>query len=164
VLEPEALGGVGVLGLLLVGPVLVVLLVLPVLGLFVLGLLVGLFVLFVLEIAKVVLVVLVFVDRIELDGGAAGLDILGDDRGWLCAVGPGAIGALAFGEQRGKRARQRVDLVGGQHGAVDEAGLLFGEEPLQAEEQRELPPPANRRRLVAGVDLGDSRVQRTATW
>src|SRR6185312_12649615 len=44
VLEPEALGGVGVLGLLLIGPVPVGLLVLPVLRLFVLGLLVVLLV------------------------------------------------------------------------------------------------------------------------
>ena len=58
---------------------------------------------------------------------------------------------------------QRVDLVGGEHGAVDEAGLLLGEQPLQAEQQRELAPPVDRGRLVAGVDLSEGRVQRTST-
>ena len=33
--------------------------------------------------------------------------------------------ALGLGEQRGERAGQRVDLMGGEHGAVDEAGLLL---------------------------------------
>src|SRR6185437_16124035 len=117
VLEPEALGGVGVLGLLLVGPVLLIGLVLPVLRLFILGLVLGLLVL-VVEITEVVAVlvvlVLVLVDRIELGGGGRRHDVLGDD-----AVGRGSVGGLTLGQQRGERARQRVDLVGREHGAVD---------------------------------------------
>ena len=78
------------------------------------------------------------------------------------AVGPRPLAGCALGQQRGQRARQRVDLVGGQHGAVDEVGLLLGEQPLQAEQQRELAPPLDRGRLVAGVDLGQRSVERAA--
>ena len=57
--------------------------------------------------------------------------------------------ALRLGQQRGQRARQRVDLVGRQHRAVGEVGLLLGEQPLEPEQQRELAPPLDRGRACA---------------
>ena len=56
--------------------------------------------------------------------------------------------ALGLGQQRGQRARQRVDLVGREHRAVGQVRLLLGEQPLEPEQQRELPAPLDRR-LVA---------------
>ena len=49
--------------------------------------------------------------------------------------------ALDLGDQRGQRARQRIDLVSGQHGAVDEVRLVLREQPLEAEHQRVLLAP-----------------------
>ena len=70
--------------------------------------------------------------------------------------------ALDLGHQRGQRPRERVDLVGGEHGPVDEVRLLLGEDALQPEQQRELAPPLHRRGLVPGVDLEDGSVERPA--
>ena len=78
------------------------------------------------------------------------------------AVGVAVAVALRLGQQRGQRARQRVDLVGREHGAVHEMGLLLGEQPLEPEQQRELPPPLDRRLLGAGVYLAEGSVERPA--
>ncbi len=60
------------------------------------------------------------------------------------------------GEQRGQRARQRVDLVRGEHGPVDELGLVLGEHALEPEQQRVLLPPLQRRDLEPGLDVGSA--------
>ena len=78
-----------------------------------------------------------------------------------CAVAVAV--ALRLGQQRGQRARQRVDLVGGEHRAVDEVRLLLGQQPLEPEQQRELAPPLDRRLLGAGLDLGQRSVERPAS-
>ena len=57
----------------------------------------------------------------------------------------GPAGALRLGEQRGQRARQRVDLVGGEDGAVDQRRLLDAEQALEPEQQRPLAAPRERR-------------------
>ena len=88
----------------------------------------------------------------------------------LCDRGGGTVPALAviatvalrLGEQRGQRAGQGVDLVGGEHGAVDEMRLLLGEQPLEPEQQRELPAPVDRRHLRAVVELRERSVKRPA--
>ena len=71
--------------------------------------------------------------------------------------------ALGLGEQRGQRARQRVDLVGREHRPVDEVRLLLGEQPLEPEQQRELAAPLDRRAAVARVDLLERGVERAPT-
>ena len=81
------------------------------------------------------------------------------------AAGAGAVRgsvavALGLGQQRGQRARQRVDLVGGEHGAVGQVRLLLGEQPLEPEQQREPPAPLDRGLVRAGVDLGHGGVER----
>ena len=86
-------------------------------------------------------------------------------RGAAVAVArPGvAVEALLdVGDQRGERARERVDLVGVELGAVGEVRLLLGEQPLEAEHEREVAAPLDRRRLAALVDLGERGVQRPA--
>ncbi len=159
VLEPEALGGVRVLGLLVQLALRLVLLVLPVLRLLVLGALVLVLralvvVLVLVEVAKIRVVLID--DRLERSALDAGLDVLGHD-----PIGSRAVGALALGQQRGEGARQGIDLMGGEHRAVHQVRLLLGEQALQAQQQGELAPPGDRRRRVPGVDLRDSRVQRT---
>ncbi len=54
--------------------------------------------------------------------------------------------------------------MGGEHGAVDEVRLLLGEDPLEPEQQRELPAPLHRGLLVARVDLDEGSVERPAAW
>jgi len=49
--------------------------------------------------------------------------------------------------------------VGGKHSAVDEVRLVLREQPLEAEQERELAPPAHRRVLGAGVELGERGVE-----
>ena len=93
----------------------------------------------------------------DADGGERD-DVLGGDRAVAVAV---AV-ALGLGEQRGQRARERVDLVGGEHGAVDELRLLLAEQPLEAEQQRERAPPLDRGHLEPGVELRQRRVERHA--
>ena len=204
VLEPEALGGVGVLGLLgellLVLGDLGVLVLVPVgerrlgLGAVELGLELGgdvlvvvvvllvvlvggaredLVVLVVLVERRLVLVVLVVV--VELGSARASLVVLvgaapprrrGSPRRrarrrppLACAV---AADAQRLGEQRGQRARERVDLVGGERRAVGELGLLLGEHPLEAQQQRVLAPPGGRGVRAALGQLGERRVERAA--
>jgi hypothetical protein len=54
------------------------------------------------------------------------------------------------------------DLVGREHGAVDELGLVLREQPLQAEHQRPAAPPLDRRRVELGRHLGERLVDRAA--
>jgi hypothetical protein len=68
------------------------------------------------------------------------------------AVAPVAI-ALRLGEQRRERSGERVDLVGGKHGAVREVGFVLGEQTLQPQQQREVLAPLDRRILAPGLDL-----------
>ena len=75
-----------------------------------------------------------------------------------CAAG----GGLGLGGEGDQRARQRVDLVGGEHGAVDELGLVVGEHALEPEDQRVLAAPLDRGLLAAGLDLGEGGVERAA--
>ena len=142
VLEPEAADGVRVLGRL-GGGHLVEAGVVPVLGL-----LVG-------------LVVVLLVGELELL--LAG-DRRGGERGRLGDGGRRAVHrrALGLGHERGERARERVDLVGGEDGAVHERGLLLGEDALEAEQEREVAPPGHRRRGGAALDLAQREVERAA--
>src|SRR4029077_8120159 len=57
------------------------------------------------------------------------------------AAGAVAVGPQRLGEQRGQRPRERVHLVRGERRAVGELGLLVGEDPLEAEQQRVVAPP-----------------------
>ena len=56
-----------------------------------------------------------------------------------------AVRALGLGDQRRQRARERVDLVCGEHGPVHELRLVVREQPLEAEHQRELLAPLDAR-------------------
>ena len=51
--------------------------------------------------------------------------------------------------------------MGGQHGAVDELGLVVGEQALEPEHQRVVLAPLDARYLAAGLDLGEGSVERT---
>jgi hypothetical protein len=68
--------------------------------------------------------------------------------------------AHRLGQQRGQRARQGVDLVGRERGAVRQLGLLLREHALEAEQQRELAPPRGRGDLQSGIELGQRLVER----
>ena len=68
--------------------------------------------------------------------------------------------ALRLGQQRGQRAGQRVDLVGRQHGAVDQRRLVLGEQAVEAQQQRPAAAPAGGGHLVALVELGQHGVER----
>src|SRR5579862_5627589 len=68
---------------------------------------------------------------------------------------------LGLGQQSGERARQRVDLMGGEDGPVGEVGLLLGEQPFEPEQEREAAPPLDRGLLGARVDLAQRRVECT---
>ena len=72
--------------------------------------------------------------------------------------------SLRLCEQGGERAGQRVDLVRGEDRAVDQLGLLLGEQPLEPEQQREFAPPRRRGMLGLWVlgQLGERPVQRPA--
>ena len=71
--------------------------------------------------------------------------------------------ALGLGQQRGQRARERVDLMGGEDRAVGEVRLLLGKQALEPEQQRELAPPLDRGLFRARVDLGERSVERSAS-
>ena len=77
-------------------------------------------------------------------------------RGGRAAVAVRRGGGLRGGQQRRERARQRVDLVRGQHGAVGELRLVLGEHALEAEQQRELAPPGGRGVLGLRVRLSSA--------
>ena len=147
VLEPEALGGVGVLDRLAGLP-------LVVLGLGVgpvQRLLVG------LVLDELLGQVLLARDR----RGGEHQRLVG--RGAVGAAVAVAVGAaLGFGQQRGQRARERVDLVGGEHRAVDERRLVLGEQAVEPEQQRPAAAPLARRRRVALAELLQDPVERDA--
>jgi hypothetical protein len=146
VLEPEAAVGPGVLRGLLDD--VLVLLALPVLGLLLLG---GLFL--VLE-GLALAVGCRSVSGLRLGGGRG--------RGAAVAVpcrGAAVEPLLDVGDQRGERARERIDLMSRELGAVREVGLLLGEQPLEAEHEREVAPPLDRGRLATVVDLDQGRVE-----
>ena len=73
---------------------------------------------------------------------------------------PAVAVALLLGEQRGQRPGEGVDLVGGEDGALGEMRLVFGQQPLEPEQQREVSAPLDRRLLVAGLDLYERGVER----
>ena len=135
VLEPEAPGGVGVVGLLLELSLLA--LVLPVLRLDVLGLVL-------VEVDVDVFVVVsppAPASAARMPPSASARRRCRARARSASARGPVAVpvGApLGLGEQGGQGARQRVDLVGGEHRAVDEVGLLLGEQPLEASSSEKL--------------------------
>ena len=121
VLEPEAAGGVGVVEHLFGGALLLLFLVaVPV------------------ERLVVVRQLLVALDLLLARRAAPRAGAGGRCR---CAV---AV-ALGLGEQRDQRARERVDLVGGERRAVRQVRLLLGEQALEPEQQRVLAPPGDRR-------------------
>ena len=68
---------------------------------------------------------------VALDLDLAGVQLLG---GGLAVPVSGAAD-LELGLERDQRAGQRIDLVGGQRGAVHEMRLVLREQPLEAEDQ-----------------------------
>ncbi len=80
------------------------------------------------------------------------------------AVAVGLVGGrgLLLGHQLGQRARERVDLVRVQLRAVAQLRRLLGEQALQPEQQREVPPPLDRGILGPIVELLQGRVERAA--
>ena len=175
VLEPEAAIGAGVIGGA-IDDVLVelTLRIAPVLRLDVLGLglveLGGLFfLLFVLIAPDVVNVTqggrtlavdqLIAVERAVAIERVVVVALVLADRGRSPVAVAVAI-ALRLGEERRQRAGQGVDLMGGEHRAVDEVRLLLGEQSLQPEQQRVRPPPFERRDLQARVGFGQRGVER----
>ena len=105
-------------------------LVLPVLGLLVFG----------LVLVEVDVDVVVVVSPPAAGSGRAAVASRrpGCRRGARAPAGSGSVAvavALGLGQQRGQRARECVDLMGGEHRAVDEVGLLLGEQPLETEQQ-----------------------------
>jgi hypothetical protein len=149
VLEPEPLVGVGILGALVELDVVVevVAVVLPVQGLLVLA----------VPVAVAVAVEVVEVGAL-LAGDRRGHEL--DGRRWRRRRrDPVAVAvALGLGEERGQRARQRVDLVGREHGAVGQLRLLLGQQPLEPEQQRVVPAPLDRRLVRSRVQLGQRSV------
>ena len=109
------------------------------------------------------LLVLVAVLVLELglffarDRGRSELDRLG---GWRGAIPVRGSVALGLGQQRGQRARERVDLVGGQDRSVGKVRFVLGQQALEPEQQRELAPPLDRGLVGAVVELGQGSVER----
>src|ERR687898_1566161 len=66
---------------------------------------------------------------------------------------------LNIGDQGCERSRERVDLVGGELGAVGEMRLILGEQPLQAEHERKVAAPLDARRLVPLFDLREGGIE-----
>jgi hypothetical protein len=137
VLEPEAARGVRVVDELIGGALLLLFLVaVPVEWLVVLG--------------KVLVALDLLLARGELLHLGATVPI------------PVPVLALHLGGERDQRAREGVDLVGGERGAVRQVGLVLGQQPLQAEQQRELASPCDRGHLAALVDLDERGLERPA--
>src|SRR5918995_2103603 len=93
---------------------------------------------------------------VALDLHLAGVQLLQPGRSLAVAADQ------QLGLERDQRARQRVDLVSRQRRAVREMWLLLGQQPLQAQHQRELPPPLDRRLRAPRVELLQRRVERGA--
>ena len=144
VLEPEALGRVGVLGRLLE-------LVLVERHLGGVGRLLG------LRLVLVLVVLVVVVVELRLDG----LEVVVDGQHRLRGGLRGAFHER-LGEQRGERARQRVDLVRVQQRAVGEARLLLRQEPFEPEQERPGARPLRGRVREAVVELAQGGVERAA--
>jgi hypothetical protein len=142
VLEPEAPGRVGVLGLL--GE---------------LGVLVEVGLLF-RPVDRLLVGVDLLVDLLLAGDGRRGQLRRRDGRGDGAVAVPVAVRPLHLGGERDQRARQGVDLVGGQLGSVGQVGLVLREQALEPQQQRELAPPLHRRVVGAGVELGQRRVER----
>jgi hypothetical protein len=73
-----------------------------------------------------------------------------------------AVGPQGAREERGERARERVDLVGGEDRAVDERRLVLAQQALEPEQERPVAAPADRRAVRAGLELGEGGVERLA--
>ena len=71
-----------------------------------------------------------------------------------------ALRALELGDDRGQRSGERVDLVLVELGAVEQLAACSSEQPLEPEQQRVVAAPLERRRLGAGVELGERGVDR----
>ncbi len=168
VLEPEALVGVGIVGLLVE-----LVFVEGNLRSVVVGLLLGLVLVVVvahvdldLEVQRLddlrLVVVIVVGSAGGCHEGAVVLVVVVDcqDRrgGRRRAV---AVLALCVGEQRGQGARQGIDLMRVQRRAVGELGLVVGEHALQAQHERVAPPPLRRRHLRPVLDLQQRGVECT---
>jgi hypothetical protein len=69
---------------------------------------------------------------------------------------------LDVGDQSGEGSGERVDLMGGELGAVGEMRLLLGEQPLETEHEGEVATPLDGRGLTALLDLGERGVQGAA--
>ncbi len=80
------------------------------------------------------------------------------------AVAVGLVGDrdLLLGHQLGQRARESVNLVRVQFRPVAQFRRFVGQQSLQTEQQREVPPPLDRRVLRPCVQLFQGSVQRTA--
>ncbi len=147
VLEPEAARGAGVLGRLGDLLLLLALRLVPVLGLLVGGELLVLLLAVVIDLERL----LVGLERLLVDDGRSG------------AVAAAAVeGDLLLGDQLGQGPGERVDLVGVELGAVAQFRRLLGQQALEAEQQREVPPPLDRGVLEPLVELGDRGVERLA--
>ena len=87
-------------------------------------------------------------------------------RGQLLGRGARAVAASRsarhehLGGERDQRAGERVDLVGGQHGAVHEVRLVLDEQSLEPERSASTRGATHRRLVAAGVELGQRRVER----
>ncbi len=73
-------------------------------------------------------------------------------------VDPGLRGS----QERRQRARQCVNLMCGEHGAVDQLGLVLRQQPFEPEQQRVLLPPLDRRNLESCLDVRQCRVERVS--
>src|SRR6185503_8508609 len=67
--------------------------------------------------------------------------------------------ALSLREERGQRARERVDLMRVERRAVGEPRLVVAEYALEAEHERVAAAPVRRRHRGARVELGQGRVE-----
>ena len=139
VLEPEAAGGVGILGLLLDRQ----------------GVRVDLAALVpVLRLLGLVLVEILLAGDARRGQRAV-------QRGQR-AVGDRVAVLLSLGQQLGQRARQGVDLMRGEHRAVGEHRLVQREQPVEPQQQRPALAPRDRRHLGTRVQFGERGVQRPA--
>jgi hypothetical protein len=74
------------------------------------------------------------------------------------ALGAGHL----LGGQRDQRARQGVDLMGREHRAVHQLGLVVGQHALQSENQGKLAAPFGRGLVASGVNLREGRLEGAA--